>query len=204
SPDDLLITLGDYVDRGPDSRGVLERLITLRSTNKLVALRGNHDQMMIDARRGEEEESIWRLCGGQQTLESYAPPSEAGKLCHVPQAHWDFLEKYCQSYYETDTHFFVHANAYADLPLDQQPDFMLFWERITDPDPHESGKIMVCGHTSQESGMPLHLGHTICIDTKAYGKGWLSCLDAVSGKLWQANQQGQLRTAHIDDYAVGS
>jgi serine/threonine protein phosphatase 1 len=204
TPEDLLITLGDYVDRGPDSRGVLDRLITLQATHNLVALRGNHDQMMMDARRGEEEEAIWRLCGGQQTLESYAPPGEIGRLQHVPQSHWDFLEIHCLNYYETATHFFVHANAYADLPLDQQPDYMLFWERLTDPDPHESGKIMVCGHTSQESGMPLHLGHTICIDTKAYGKGWLTCLDVISGRMWQTNQQGQQRVACIDDFAAGS
>jgi serine/threonine protein phosphatase 1 len=204
SPEDLVVTLGDYVDRGPDSRGVLDRLIEFQATGRLVALRGNHDQMMLEARHGAEEEMIWRLCGGQQTLESYAPSGDVGKLEHVTQRHWDFLQNQCVNYYETDKHFFVHANAYADLPLDQQPDFMLFWERLTDPDPHHTGKIMVCGHTSQESGLPLNLGHTICIDTKVYGTGWLTCLDVMSGQVWQANQEGQQRTACIDDFAVGT
>ncbi|MFL5240643.1 MAG: metallophosphoesterase family protein [Gemmataceae bacterium] len=202
--DDLIVTLGDYVDRGPDSRGVIDRLIQLHATGRLVALGGNHDQMMLEARRGPEEEAIWRLCGGQQTLASYAPPGEVGQLVHVPQSHWWFLENQCVNYYETDTHFFVHANAYADLPLNQQPDFMLFWERLSDPDPHHSGKIMVCGHTSQDSGLPLNLGHTICIDTKVYSKGWLTCLDVGSGRVWQANQEGQQRTACIDDFAAGT
>jgi len=68
------------------------------------------------------------------------------------------------------------------------------------PAPHCSGKIMVCGHTSQKSGVPLNLGHAICIDTWAYGKGWLTCLDVISGRVWQANQAGQQREAWIDEF----
>ena len=50
-PDDQIITLGDYVDRGPDSRGVLDRLVALHDGGRLIALRGNHDAMMLEARR---------------------------------------------------------------------------------------------------------------------------------------------------------
>ena len=59
---------------------------------------------------------------------------------------------------------------------------------------------MICGHTSQKSGKPINLGHAICIDTWAYGKGWLSCLDVETGKLWQTNQRGNFRISHIQDY----
>jgi len=59
---------------------------------------------------------------------------------------------------------------------------------------------MVCGHTSQKSGLPVNLGHAICIDTWAYGTGWLTCLDVTSGRVWQANQAGEQRTAWIDEF----
>jgi serine/threonine protein phosphatase 1 len=59
---------------------------------------------------------------------------------------------------------------------------------------------MVCGHTQQRSGVPLNVGHAVCLDTWAYGGGWLTCLDVTTGAVWQANQRGERRTAHIDDY----
>src|SRR4051794_24858439 len=72
-PDDLIVTLGDYVDRGPDSRRVVDRLLHLPPLCQLVALRGNHDQMMLDARAGAEPLRDWLGCGGRETLRSYAP-----------------------------------------------------------------------------------------------------------------------------------
>jgi serine/threonine protein phosphatase 1 len=200
-PDDLLITLGDYVDRGPDSKGVMNRLLELNRTGRLVALRGNHDQMMRDARRGPDEKADWLVCGGRTTLASYSPRGDAGQLADVPDEHWKFLDQICLDWYETETHFFVHANAYADLPLAQQPDYMLFWEPLDNvlPWPHRSGKVMICGHTRQRSGQPLNLGHAICIDTWVYGPGWLTCLDVKSGQIWQGNQLGQQRTGCLDE-----
>ncbi len=62
--DDLLITIGDYVDRGPDSSGVIQRLLKLQKTHNLVALRGNHEVMMLAARGGPEELAEWLECGG--------------------------------------------------------------------------------------------------------------------------------------------
>jgi serine/threonine protein phosphatase 1 len=193
--DDRLITLGDYVDRGPDSKGVLDRLLQLRRQKiDLIALRGNHDQMMLDARGHPGTDVCWLGWGGQETLDSYAPPDGQGTRADVPEEHWDFLEQGCVNWYETDTHFFVHANADPDLPLAEQPNYLLLWEKLADnPQPHRSGKVMVCGHTAQRSGLPLDLGHTVCIDTWVYGDGWLTCLDVTSGRFWQANQNGQLR-----------
>lgn len=220
-PEDLLITLGDYVDRGPDSAGVLDRLLELQQTGRLVALRGNHDQMMLDARRGGEEEADWLLCGGRKTLASYAARSGTGPLEemwasetilfpfrgraawqeHVPERHWEFLEQVCRDWYETDTHLFVHANVFADVPLAEQPHFMLHWEPLDQQQsrPHVSGKVMICGHTSQRTGLPLNLGHAICIDTWVYGAGWLTCLDVATGQIWQANQLGETRADWIND-----
>ncbi|PJF32772.1 MAG: serine/threonine protein phosphatase, partial [Phototrophicales bacterium] len=92
---------------------------------------------------------------------------EVGTFDDVPQNHWNFLEKQCVKWYETDLHFFVHANADPKLPFDRQPPEQLFWEKFGHPQPHNSGKIMVCGHSSQKSGVPLNIGHAICIDTYA-------------------------------------
>jgi serine/threonine protein phosphatase 1 len=201
-PDDLIITLGDYVDRGPDSRGVLNRLINLRRIHQVIPLRGNHDQMLLDARRRLEEDEDWLAWGGKETLASYAPPGLPGNLDDIPLEHWEFLELVCVNWYETETHFFVHGNVHPDLPLEEQPRYLLLWEKLGDnPRPHQSGKVMVCGHTSQKSGLPLNLGHAICIDTWVYGQGWLTCLDVTTGKVWQANQRGESRSAHIDDFA---
>ena len=192
-PDDVVVTLGDYVDRGPDSMGVLDRLIELRRQCQLVALRGNHDIMMLNARTDLAVFEDWLGSGGKQTMQSYGlEPRWASLAAGVPPTHWRFLED-CRAYHETATHFFVHANAYPDIPLAEQPDHMLFWERLN-PEllrEHESGKIMMCGHSSQRSGKPLNLGYAVCIDTWVYGHGWLTCLDVRTGQYWQANQQGE-------------
>lgn len=203
--DDRLVLLGDYVDRGPDSRGVLDVLIGLQAGGRLVALRGNHDEMMIEARTAEKPEDrlMWLACGGRETLLSYGIEfPEASDLKEIPEAHWRFLERDCVDWYETDTHIFVHANAYADLPLEEQPRYMLLWEKLYAPCVHVSGKVMICGHTRQTDGRPLNLGATVCIDTGAYAPdGWLTCLDPATGRYWQADQQGRKRMAYLDDPA---
>jgi serine/threonine protein phosphatase 1 len=198
-PDDIVITLGDYVDRGPQSAAVLDWLIDFERNSKLIALRGNHDIMMLQARGGGEAFDEWIKQGGDATLASYSPFGDTGRLSDVADPHWEFLEKHLRSSFEIETHFFVHANAYPDYPLDEQPDYMLYWERFGSPAPHESGKVMVCGHTSQKSGEILDLGHAICIDTWACGRGWLTCLDVISGHYWQANQRGQSRSGGLGD-----
>lgn len=200
-PEDRLVTLGDYVDRGPDSKGIINRLIALHETGGLVALRGNHELMMLEADKDSSKESYWLRYGGDATLASYSLSGETGKLTDVPDNHWDFLEKVCVNWHETDAHLFVHANAYPDMPLAEQPEHILFWEPFDCPSRHFSGKTLVCGHTSQKSGLPLNIGHAICIDTWVYGTGWLTCLDVISGRVWQANQNADVRMAWIDEFA---
>lgn len=201
TPTDVVITLGDYVDRGPNSAGVIDRLLQLQRQCDLFPLCGNHEQMMLEERANEGYMHDWLAAGGTETLASYGKPNEPGCLALIPNHHWFFLENLL-GWHETEHHFFVHANAYPNRTLSQQPGHMLRWESLRDPLPHYSGKIMVCGHTQQRSGVPLNLGHAICIDTWAYGKGWLTCLDVVSGKVWQANEAGASRTAWIDDFAL--
>jgi serine/threonine protein phosphatase 1 len=197
--DDRLIALGDYVDRGPDSRGVLDRLIRLHEAGQLIALRGNHDAMMLDARKARGR-SLWLAVGGCETLSSYGVAfPDAFRITDIPDRHWRFLEEDLVDWHEIDTHFFVHAGVYYDIPLAEQPEDVLLWEKLADPLPHVSGKVMVCGHTKQPSGVPLNLGHAICIDTGIYEPdGWLTCLDVRTGQYWQANQRGETLTSWLE------
>ena len=199
--EDLIITLGDYVDRGPDSKGVLDYLIEQHKTGQWVSLRGNHDVMMMNTARGQEYLREWLLCGGKAALASYGDPGLLGTLTDVPQEHWEFLISTCLDWYEIHSHFFVHANVYPDVELDEQPLHQLHWEPLLKgySSPHCSGKIMVCGHTCQKSGRPLNLGHAVCIDTWVYGNGWLTCLDVESGRYWQVSKSLQQRTGYLED-----
>lgn len=200
-PDDVLVTLGDYVDRGPDSKGVLDRLIGLKDVCRLVPLKGNHEVMMLEACRGRDSFNGWKSCGGDKALESYGAFLDFETFIErIPRIHWRLLNQDCVAFHETDRHFFVHANVCADLPFDQQPDYMIYWEHLVESRsvPHDSGKIMVCGHTQQRSGRPLVLDHAICIDTWACGGGWLTCLDVEKEAYWQANQSGETRCGLLD------
>ncbi len=197
-PDDQIIALGDYVDRGPDSAGVLERIIALHKTGHLTALRGNHEWMMLEARYGRP--NTWLMYGGREALASYAKPDRTVSLKDVPQHHWQFLENELVDLCELETHFFVHGNVDPDRPLSDQSADVVLWDKFDNPRPHMSGKIMVCGHTQQRSGNPINLGHAICIDTWVYGLGWLTCLEVTSGQFWQANQRGEERTGQIAEF----
>jgi serine/threonine protein phosphatase 1 len=198
--DDWLVTLGDYVDRGPDSCGVMERLVELASGGRLIAVRGNHEEMMLDARTDPMIYGQWLQYGGQNTLDSYAQHGFDGTLNGVPAAHWNFLENQCVDWFESPKHFFVHANIDPRRELANQPISVLRWQKFGDPPPHRSGKTMICGHTYQESGYPRNLGHAVCIDTFVYGDGWLTGLDVATGQFWQANQQGHSRTGSLADH----
>ena len=194
--DDLLITLGDYVDRGPDTRGVLDRLLALESTGRLIPLLGNHEQMMLDARDDLERQRFWRFYGGEAALASYAPADRPGELDDVPEEHWQFLAR-CRDYMETARHIFVHADVDPARPLSEQSSEILRWRKLTPHAPHGSGKLVVCGHTPQKSGLPWVLAGQICIDTWVYGDGYLTCLDVDTLDYWQANQQGHTRAGRL-------
>jgi serine/threonine protein phosphatase 1 len=189
--EDTIVTLGDYVDRGPDVCGVLEMLIALSKRTRLVPLLGNHDEMMLGVCRGHTFlPAYWSWCGGDATLASYNTSDPSA----VPATHLDFLAR-CPLTFETARHFFVHANYLADMPLDEQPREVLLWQSLKDnvPTAHVSGKTAIMGHTAQKSGEFLDLGYLRCIDTWCYGQGWLTAMDVESGQVWQADKQGKLR-----------
>jgi serine/threonine protein phosphatase 1 len=197
--DDTIVTLGDYVDRGPDSRGVIDRLITLSRQFRLVPLLGNHDQMFLEARPGgsysrdrePERHDLWLGYGGDATLASYG---DSGDLSQVPLDHFAFLES-CRTWYESPTHLFAHANYLAEAPMDEQPEWILLWESLRErvPTRHVSKKTFILGHTSQKTGSVLDLGHLICIDTYCHGGGYLTAFEVNSRRIWQVDRQGMPR-----------
>ncbi len=190
TPEDTIVTLGDYVNRGPDSRGVIDRLIELTRRCRLIPILGNHDQMLLEARSGLHP-TTWIGMGGIATLDSYGPGRD---IRLIPETHFQFLES-CRDFYETDTHIFVHANYFPDLAMNEQPVMMLRWESLREvtPGPHNSGNTVIVGHTPQKNGEILDLGHLKCIDTYCYGGGWLTALDVQTNEVWQADRKGNMR-----------
>ena len=207
--DDVLVFLGDYVDRGPHSKAVLDWLIERHALGNMVALLGNHDQMMLEARTDIAMRDSWLRFGGRETLLSYRnEAAENGESrdteyargqAHIPDSHYRFLSSNCQLYHEADSHIFVHACVEPDLPLAAHDSDVLLWRKMRNPQPHVSGKTVICGHTAQSSGWPLDAIHTVCIDTWVYGSGWLTCLDVDSGRFWQAKSTGETRATSLKD-----
>jgi serine/threonine protein phosphatase 1 len=201
---DTLITLGDYIDRGPDSRGVLDQLIALGRRYRLIPLLGNHEEMLIAALSNRQVLECWLACGGLETLGSYGyspgrPAPRGGLAGLVPEPHWAFLAG-CRPHHETPSHIFTHAGYDPALPMDRQPAEALRWQ-FTDrrsARPHVSGKTAIVGHTPQRSGRVLDLGFLVCIDTHCHGGKWLTALDVGSGKVWQGNQRGTVRQEQLE------
>ena len=192
-PEDRIIFIGDYVDRGPDSKGVIDFVISLQPDFDITCLMGNHEEKFFLARIDHTELAHWlEAWGGGATLASYGP----GGFDDVPDSHWEFLRQNLP-YFETDTHIFVHANLEADLPLSEQPPFTIVHKKFGTPGPHQSGKTMICGHTAQKSHVPLNLGHAVCIDTDPGRGGWLTCLHVETGEYWQTNFDGDHREGGI-------
>ena len=189
--DDLVITLGDYIDRGEDSRGVIEMLRNLAKTTNLIGIRGNHEQMLLNVLDGSMKAKPWLEYGGKQTLASYGK-SQAKNF--LPQEHLEFL--HCLTdYVETEAFILTHASYEPNLPFDQQSPQLLRWEHLQSaiPAPHMSGKTVVVGHTPNFEGEVLDLGHLICLDTYCHGGGWLSVMELRSRAVWQFSQWGKRR-----------
>jgi Calcineurin-like phosphoesterase len=193
--DDTVVMLGDAIDRGPDSRNVLDQLLELQTTSKLISILGNHEQMLLDAVDGLIPLQEWLVHGGAETLDSYGKNFTMRSL---DPRHVAFLQTW-GDVYETADHFFVHGNYLADQPLDAQPWEELRWEslRVRVPGPHTSGKIAIVGHTSNKQGRIVNLGHLVCLDTYCHGGGWLTALEPTTGHVWQTDQHRRVREVKL-------
>ncbi len=189
--EDTIVTLGDYVDRGPDSKGVIDRLIDLGTRCQLKPIMGNHEEMMLGVLKENQPPYRWLQFGGVETLDSYG---FRGDMSVISPEHRQFFDNML-SFYETEDTFFVHANYHPKIPLDRQSPQALRWQKLTEtvPPPHMNGKLAVVGHTHDRDGQIFKLRHLVCIDTFCYGGGWLTAMEFPSRKVWQADLSGRLR-----------
>lgn len=187
--EDRLVFLGDYVDRGPDSRGTIDYLIELESAFDTVFLKGNHEILLEGILSRTVDPVRWLQMGGQTTLVSYG-----GLLDSFPASHREFIDR-CLPYFEMEDNFFVHANYLPDKLLREHSPETLHWEHLHDrfPKPHISGRTAWLGHSPQFDGEILDVGHMVCIDTYCFGGKYLSAVDIDTRAVWQADKQGMMR-----------
>jgi serine/threonine protein phosphatase 1 len=184
--DCLTVTLGDYIDRGPNSRGVLERLIANPFPTPYIALKGNHELLLESFLADPAVGEHWRRFGGLETLHSYgvsvsglivgkAYEEAADRLRDaMPAEHMSFLRSLKTSH-SNDKYFFCHAGVRPGVPLERQRDEDLLWIRGEFLNSKmDFGKIVVHGHTPVEE--PEVLPNRINIDTGAFATGHLTCV----------------------------
>ena len=166
------VFVGDYIDRGPQSCGVIDCLIDLKARHGegVVTLMGNHEAMALAAFDGSGPVRLWLAQGGLATLESYgiAEPHE------LPRAHVDWLRA-LPLRYDDGRRLFVHAGVNPGMPLEAQDDFDLLWIR----EPFLShrgdyGRMIVHGHTPLADGVPDLHGNRLNLDTGAVFGGPLT------------------------------
>lgn len=177
---DRLVFLGDYVDRGPDSAGVIADLIALGKTFPgSIFLRGNHEEMLLDVVAGNDP-STFLFNGGGRTIASYQalggwPP---------PAEHLAFLGS-LPTAYETECFIFVHAGLLPGIPLaEQRPDDLLWIRGEFLGSDYDWGKPVVFGHTPRER--PLLEPGRIGLDTGCVYGGTLTCCDVLTRRCWQS------------------
>lgn len=160
------VFLGDYIDRGPDSRGVLEFVIDLqrRMPSQVVCLCGNHEDLALNAIDDASQIDQWVVHnGGDKALRSYGAthPSE------VPADHVAWLRALV-THHDDGRRFFVHAGINPARPLDRQTRHDLLWMR--EPflsDPRDYGRFIVHGHTPIKGGQPDLRVNRVNVDTAA-------------------------------------
>jgi serine/threonine protein phosphatase 1 len=186
----VVVYLGDYIDRGPDSVGVLDLLIGEPLAGfETIHLMGNHEAFMRGFLDGEDVASAWLMNGGEETLRSYGldvaalsgpwpggdPPAlRAALTLAVPQAHRAFLDRLVLSHTEGD-YYFVHAGIRPGVPLERQGENERLW--IREPflaSTADHGKVVVHGHSTARE--PEVRANRIGIDTGACYGGKLTAL----------------------------
>ncbi len=182
----ITVFVGDYIDRGPSSRHVIDLLLHWRENNDAVFLRGNHEMFLTRFLSDPKTLESWRQLGGLETLLSYGlQPSinpdreEQWRLAEqlagsVPKEHLDFLES-LDSFYSCGDFFFVHAGIRPGIPIAQQSEQDMLWTRkefLAHEQPFE--RFVVHGHTPV-AALDVR-SNRINIDTGAFATGHLTCI----------------------------
>ena len=127
--DDILIFLGDVIDRGADSKGVLDTIMHYQTLCRAILIKGNHEEMMLGAIHEREYLKYWLKFGGIETLQSFGVTIDLQGLLQIPYVYYKLL-KTSLPYYQTDDFIFTHATPLPHLPMDKQTGDSLRWRFI--------------------------------------------------------------------------
>lgn len=177
---DELVFIGDYIDRGPDSKGVVDFVLDLRQSHrgKVTCLLGNHEWMLIRYLEGNDRE-LWLLNGGLATLESYGGDDK------IPHAHREFFHS-LSPFHRSQDYLFVHAGIRPGIPLEAQSTEDLVWiRREFYLFPGRFEPTIVFGHTPLRE--VFNRDDRIGIDTGCVFGGKLTCLILPGRELIQVN-----------------
>lgn len=169
---DLLVFIGDYIDRGPDAKAVVDYVLDLRERLcPTICLLGNHEQMFLDYMTTDLEADTFLYNGGLETLASYGLAGRR-KISpeDLPPGHAAFFQD-LQHYYETDDFIFVHAGLRPGIPLARQSQYDFLWIRFDFiRSDYDFGKSVIFGHTPLSRTLPFYGTKKVGIDTGAvYG-----------------------------------
>jgi serine/threonine protein phosphatase 1 len=156
------VLVGDYVDRGPDSRGVIARAMELTARGA-VALKGNHEDMLLAALSDANEDvRFWIDNGGYPTLLSYGIDPIDARL--LPAEHLDWMRR--RPLFHDDGHrFYCHAGVDPTIPLSEQTRGVLLWTREETPTWADLPRLIVHGHTPVGDGFPDVRRGSVNLDT---------------------------------------
>ncbi|WP_028128951.1 metallophosphoesterase family protein [Selenomonas sp. AE3005] len=187
---DLLIFLGDYIDRGDKSLETLIWMYEHRHEKNIIMLRGNHEQMMLDYYDSACKDTIWLQNGGDITAKALT-----SKSAKIQAKYIDFLRNLPLTFrlsVNGNDYFFCHAGVDPAIPLDEQPSETLLWIREEFFDYYEGKTIIVTGHTNTAyieptTSLPIIRKNMLLLDTGSYwSNGHISCIDILSNKIWQS------------------
>jgi len=177
-----IVFLGDYVDRGPSSRQVVERLMRLQRDEGAVCLKGNHEDLMVRAftESRSRDFSRWRACGSESTLRSYGASDDADAMAVVPRDHIHWLARLPLTTADP-RRLYVHAGLMPNTPFRDQSETTFLWvreaflrARSKDFELH-----IVHAHTplwegKPDASLPELLSHRTNLDTAAFASGVLT------------------------------
>ena len=188
--EDFLIFLGDYIDRGPDSVRMLDWMMEHTRSDDVVALRGNHEQMMIDFMDEGGSQYAWLLNSGLSTLQALRKSFRWHKYI-------DFVRSLPCSYQLEaggKTYFFAHAGVNPQKPLSEQSDDDLLWVREEYYKHYQGEAVVVSGHTpvqliTEGETVPISKENMIMLDTGSFIRdgGHISAIDVQTREFWQSD-----------------
>jgi serine/threonine protein phosphatase 1 len=165
------VFLGDYIDRGPNSRGVIQTIMDMQAADldRVIALAGNHEDFLHKPDQATDV-TLWRANGGDATLASY----NASSVAELPADHLAWIRQ-LPTHHDDRQRFFVHAGIRPGIPLDEQTREDLLW--IREPflsSTADHGRLIIHGHSPRRDGKPDVHPNRVNLDTAAVYGGKLT------------------------------